>query len=90
MVFQLRVNFWLVIVRCKRDRFGVQFFVSYCSIVKSENIEELVNLITTEPSEESEERVRYKYIFYFIVKFLYSDLYSTKMNCYIWRHFFAT
>ena len=28
--------------------------------MKSENIEELVNLITTEPSEESEERVRYK------------------------------
>ena len=49
--------------------FEYTLFVSYCSIVKSENIEELVNLITTEPSEESEERVRYKYVLYFIVKF---------------------
>ena len=31
-----------------------------CSLVRPENLEELVNMVTQEPSEEQDEKLRYK------------------------------
>ena len=43
--------------------YKVGLFVDDCSLTRPEVIEELVNLITQEPSEDTEEVVRYKSVF---------------------------